>query len=164
MPPLERCRRCGAPTTFEPISGNGTIYTFIVQRQPAVVGYFDQVPYAVALVDIDEQPGVRLPGRVVDIDPDDVTIGMRVSARIVDLPGGNYRIPVFDRLVPQAASGSLVVIHRSASAGSMRCSPISSSMARNRASSFDGTIPKRSGFDAATATHVLHAARCTALK
>lgn len=48
-----------------------------MQRQPAVVGYFDQDPYAVALVDIDEQPGVRLPGRVVDIDPDDVTIGMR---------------------------------------------------------------------------------------
>jgi uncharacterized protein len=95
QPPLERCRRCGGPTAFEPISGNGTIYTFIVQRQPAVVGYFDQVPYAVALVDIDEQPGVRLPGRVVDIDPDDVTIGMRVRARIIDLPGGDFRIPVF---------------------------------------------------------------------
>jgi uncharacterized OB-fold protein len=95
QPPLERCRRCGGPTAFEPITGFGTVYTFIVQRQPAVVGYFDQVPYAVALVDLDEQPGLRLPGRVVDIDPDEVTIGMRVSARIVDLAGGNYRIPVF---------------------------------------------------------------------
>jgi uncharacterized protein len=95
QPPLERCRRCAAPTEFEPISGNGTVYTFIVQRQPAVVGYFDQVPYVVALVDLDEQPGVRLPGRLVDIDPDEVAIGMRVTAHIVDLPGGNFRIPVF---------------------------------------------------------------------
>ena len=35
--------------------------------------------------------GFACPGRVVDIDPDDVTIGMRVSARIIDLPGGNFR-------------------------------------------------------------------------
>jgi hypothetical protein len=39
QPPLERCRRCGGETAFEPISGHGTVYTFIVQRQPAVVGY-----------------------------------------------------------------------------------------------------------------------------
>ncbi len=40
----------------------------------------------------------------------------------------------------------------------MRCSLISSSIARNRASSLEATIPNRSGFDAATATHVVHAA------
>lgn len=95
QPPLERCRRCAGPTTFEPVGGEGTIFTFIVQRQPAVVGYFDQVPYAVALVELDEQLGLRLPGRVVDIDPDDVAIGMRVRARIDQLPGGDYRVPVW---------------------------------------------------------------------
>lgn len=95
QPPLERCRRCAAATHFEPVSGHGTIITFIVQRQPAVVGYFDQVPYAVALVDLDEQPGLRLPGRVVGIDPDDVAIDMRVAARIEPLPGGEFRVPVW---------------------------------------------------------------------
>lgn len=95
QPPLERCRRCGGETAFEPISGHGTVYTFIVQRQPAVVGYFDQVPYAVALVELDEQAGLRLPGRVVDVDPDAVEIGMRVRARIDDLPGGDHRVPVW---------------------------------------------------------------------
>ena len=68
------------------------MYTFIVQRQPAVVGYFDQVPYAVALVELDEQPGLRLTGRVVDIDVDDVRIGMRVAARIDELPGGDVSV------------------------------------------------------------------------
>jgi hypothetical protein len=95
QPPLERCRRCDGPTAFEPVAGSGTIYTFIVQRQPAVVGYFDQVPYTVALVDLDEQPGLRLPGRVVDVDPDDVRIGMRVKARIEPLPGGDFYVPVW---------------------------------------------------------------------
>jgi len=95
QPALERCRKCAGPTAFEAISGDGTIYTFIVQRQPAVVGYVDKVPYVVAIVDLDEQPGLRLQGRVVDVDPDDVAIGMRVTARIVDLPGGTFRIPVW---------------------------------------------------------------------
>lgn len=96
QPPLERCRRCGGPTAFEPISGKGTIYTFIVQRQPAVVGYFDKVPYSVALVDLDEQESLRLPGRVVGIEPDDVAIGMRVRARIEPLPGGGHHVVVFE--------------------------------------------------------------------
>jgi len=94
-PPLEHCRRCAAATAFEPVSGDGTVYTFIVQRQPAVVGYFDQVPYAVAVVELDEQPGLRLTGRVVDVDVDEVHIGLRVVARIDELPGGTYRVPVF---------------------------------------------------------------------
>ena len=96
QPPLERCRHCAGPTGFEPVSGSGTIYTFIVQRQPAVVGYFDRVPYAVAIVELDEQPGLRLTGRVVDIDVDDVAIGMRVQARIEPLPGGDFHVPVWE--------------------------------------------------------------------
>ena len=94
-PPLEHCRHCAAPTAFEPVTGNGTISTFIVQRQPAVVGYFDLVPYAVAIVELDEQPGLRLTGRVVDIDVDDVRIGMPVQARIEPLPGGDFHVPVW---------------------------------------------------------------------
>ncbi len=94
-PPLEHCRRCAAPTAFEPVTGTGTIYTFIVQRQPAVVGYFDQVPYAVAIVELDQQPGLRLTGRVVDVDIDEVRIGMRVAARIEPLRGGEFQVPVF---------------------------------------------------------------------
>lgn len=50
-------------------------------------------PYAVALVDLDEQPGLRLPGRMVAAD--DVQIGMRVQARIEDLRGGDFRVVVF---------------------------------------------------------------------
>jgi hypothetical protein len=97
QPPLERCRTCAGATSFQPVSGLGSVYSFIVQRQPAVVGYVgaDKVPYAVALVELDEQEGLRLPGRVVDIDVDDVTIGMRVRARLDDLPGGTYRVPVW---------------------------------------------------------------------
>ena len=96
QPPLERCRACAGPTAFVAVPGTGVISTFVIQRQAAVVGYFDKVPYAVALVDLDEQPGLRLPGRVVGIDVDDVTVGMRVKARIEKLAGGNFSVAVFE--------------------------------------------------------------------
>jgi len=95
QPPLERCRRCAGLTAFEDVAGTGTIYSFIVQRQPSVVGYLDAIPYVVALVELDEQAGLRLPARIVGIEPERVTVGMRVVVDLVALPGGDYVVPVF---------------------------------------------------------------------
>ncbi|WP_236794680.1 Zn-ribbon domain-containing OB-fold protein [Amycolatopsis sp. GM8] len=95
QPPLERCRACDGTTAFERVAGTGVIYTFIVQRQAAVAGYLDKTPYVVALVDLDEQTGLRLPGRVVGIAPEEVSCGMRVEARFTELAGGDFRVPVF---------------------------------------------------------------------
>ena len=60
-----------------------------------MVGFFGQIPYAVALVELDEKHGLRLPGRVVGIDVNDVAIGMRVRARIDDHPGGEHRVALW---------------------------------------------------------------------
>ena len=98
QPPLERCRRCEGATAFEPVAGTGTIYSYIVQRQPSVVGYLESIPYVVALVDIDGAPGVRLPARVIDIEPESIEVGMPVGVRFVGLAGGDYTVPVFGPL------------------------------------------------------------------
>lgn len=94
-PPLERCRACGGPTTFEPVSGQGTIFSFIVAHQPAVPGYLVDLPYVVAMVELDEQPGLRLVGKVPTSARDEIRIGQRVSVDLVELPGGPHRIPSF---------------------------------------------------------------------
>jgi uncharacterized OB-fold protein len=95
QPPLERCRTCAGDTAFERVDGTGVVYSYIVQRQPVVAGYLDKTPYVVALVELGEQPGLRLPARLVGIDPADVTCGMRVEAQFTDLPGGDFTVPVF---------------------------------------------------------------------
>jgi uncharacterized protein len=100
MPPLERCRLCAGPTAFTEIAGTGTLYSFIVQHHRSVPGYFDQLPYVVGLIEIDEQKSVRLPGRVVGVDHADIACGMRVRAEIVPLAGGEYQVPVFRPLPP----------------------------------------------------------------
>ena len=84
------CTHCGSDRlqTIE-ASGNGTVYSTSVIRQRAERGG----DYNVALIDLDEGP--RLMSRVEGIEPEDVTIGMRVKARIAivdDAP-----LLVFDR-------------------------------------------------------------------
>lgn len=95
QPPLERCRRCAGETTFEPVTGRGRLHSFIVVRHPSVPGYLDQLPYVVGLVELEEQDGLRLPGRVVGVEPDEVGVGQSVEAELVPLPGGDRRVAVF---------------------------------------------------------------------
>ncbi len=99
QPPLERCRECDAATSFIPISGTGTLRSFIVVRHPAVPGYLEELPYVVGLVDLDEQEGLRLPGRLLDVDLEKLSGGERVSAEIVPLPGGDFHVAAF-RILP----------------------------------------------------------------
>ena len=93
-PPLERCRRCGRPTSFEPVSGAGVVHSFIVMHRASVPG-LGAGPYVIALVDIDEAPGVRLSGRVAEAQPGELAVGDRVVARVVEVPGGLFHEPEF---------------------------------------------------------------------
>lgn len=69
------------------VSGYGTVYarTVIRPRPPAE-------PYNVVLVDLDEGP--RMMSRVDGVKPEDVSIGMRVKARIAQ--EGTLFLVVFD--------------------------------------------------------------------
>jgi hypothetical protein len=72
--PRVLCDRCGGTALYLEVSaGLGTVYssTAVTQR--------DAASYAVSLVDLDE--GFRMMASVVDIDAEDVQIGMRVAAR-----------------------------------------------------------------------------------
>jgi uncharacterized protein len=63
------------------VSGRGTVYSFTVNHQP-----WDGVgdAYVIGLVEIDEQPGLRLTTNIVDVDPDDVRIGLPVEVAFED--------------------------------------------------------------------------------
>jgi uncharacterized OB-fold protein len=93
-PPLERCRRCGGPTSFEPVSGAGAVHSFIVMHRASVPG-LGAVPHVIALVDLDDTPGVRLSGRIAGAGPGDVVVGARVTAHVMAVPGGPFYQPEF---------------------------------------------------------------------
>lgn len=71
----------------------------MVVRRPSVPGFME-VPYVVALVELPEQPGLRVLARLVDVDADAVEIGMPVSVEFEPLAGGDHHVPVF-RLTQQ---------------------------------------------------------------
>jgi uncharacterized OB-fold protein len=94
-PPLERCRACAGPVVVAPVSGAGTVFSFIVVRQGTVPGRLP--PYVVATVELAEQPGLHLIA-VVDADPARMRVGASVHARVVPLPGGEFCVPEFELL------------------------------------------------------------------
>jgi len=77
-PPGPFCPHCESRDVApEAVSGQGRVATYTINRRqwhPDMT-----VPYVLALVELDEDPAIRLPTNIVDVDPERVTIGMRVE-------------------------------------------------------------------------------------
>ena len=77
-PPSPICPECLCKRlTPTAVSGRATVATFTVNHQPWIPGY--DPPYVVAIIEIEEQPSVRLMTNIVGCAPDDVRIGMPVQ-------------------------------------------------------------------------------------
>ena len=93
-PPDVACARCGAAALDPaPMSGFGTVYSFTIVRQAFDPAFLAEVPYVVALVELDEQPGLLVLANVVDTDIDAVDIGLRVEVTFEDRDG--HVVPQF---------------------------------------------------------------------
>lgn len=90
---LQRCRSCGRWTwpprpicsgchgddlAWEEASGTGEVYSWVVTHQPYGADLAREVPYTVALVRLDEQDDILVPGRFVG--GGDLYQGLRVRA------------------------------------------------------------------------------------
>jgi uncharacterized protein len=93
--PIEFCRKCGGKQAYEVVSGEGEVYSFLIEHHRIAPGFDDLLPYVVALVSPKEAPDLRIVSRLVDVEPGQVRIGQRLMARFVDLPGGAFKLPVF---------------------------------------------------------------------
>ena len=80
-PPDAACHACRS-MDFRSLetNGEGTIYSYIVVHNPPAPALAEAVPYAVALVSLDEHPHVRILGNVLNCEPGEVAIGQRVRA------------------------------------------------------------------------------------
>jgi len=81
--PRPWCTGClHEPLRLHPVSGFGTVHAVTVVHRALSPAFTAQVPYAHALVDLDE--GLRVLSLVVGCPPDDVHQGMRVRAALGD--------------------------------------------------------------------------------
>lgn len=68
---------------WEESHGTGRIFSFTTVRQPADQRFAPDVPYTLALIELDE--GFRLFSNIVNIAPEDVRIGQRVQVEWDDV-------------------------------------------------------------------------------
>ena len=89
---IQRCPGCGARQFYPQIScreclseelewmeaeGQGTVYSYTIIHRAPNRPFEPDVPYTVALVDLEE--GCRMLTNVVDVSPEDVRVGMPVE-------------------------------------------------------------------------------------
>ena len=67
------------------IDGAGTLYTYTVARRPTGPPWTEKLPQLLAVVEWDVGP--RVSTELVDVDPDDIRIGMQVSPVFCDEAG-----------------------------------------------------------------------------
>jgi|SRR5579872_5527485 len=79
--PTESCPFC-ASTNFiwRSLSGNGHIYSWIVVYRSSDPAWQARTPYIPAIVEINEQEGVLIPGLLVGLEPSQVRDGLPVKA------------------------------------------------------------------------------------
>ena len=98
-PPGAVCPRCHSRAlTFTAVSGGATVMAATVNHQPWYPGWPET--YVVAIVELDEQPGLRFTSTVVGVPNDAIRIGARVTLDWIDRDGAP--LPVF-RIVGDAS-------------------------------------------------------------
>ena len=80
--PRAICPHCHSDNLkFDTVSGRGEVHTFTIARRPAGPAFADDVPYVVALIELEEGP--RMMSRVQTDDPESVRIGAKVEVTFV---------------------------------------------------------------------------------
>ena len=93
FPPRADCYKClSSDMEWFQVSGKGKLITFS-QLTYAPIGFTDDLPYAIALVDFGDY---KVFGRIGNVPLDEVKIGMELTARVNNLPNGQINY-VFDR-------------------------------------------------------------------
>jgi len=84
-PPMPVCYNCQS-LNFEwaKVSGKGKVWNRIIAHHPVHPALRDREPYNVVLVDLDDAPGVRMVGNLIDCPNEEVKVGMPVKVCFED--------------------------------------------------------------------------------
>jgi hypothetical protein len=96
-PPDVACPRCHHPDpayTFDPVTGGGTVCSWVVLRQSFLPGFDDQLPLVLVDVALNVQPDVRLIGRLLDGPDAALALGDPVDVAFDDVAPG-IAVPAF---------------------------------------------------------------------
>lgn len=82
-----RCDMCRSPDSeWITASGKATIVSFAVMHQRYHPGFYDELPYPLAVVELEEGP--RLITSLVDVEGVELKVGLALKAVYADVGGG----------------------------------------------------------------------------
>lgn len=82
--PREQCPACfSTDLEWAPVTGGGRVFAFTIVNQPAHAAFEPDVPYAYAIVQLDE--GLRIPTNIVGCPLDEIQVDMPVSVAFEDV-------------------------------------------------------------------------------
>jgi uncharacterized protein len=102
LPPDVVCPHCGTTDPafeFTPVSGRGTVRSWTVCRQAFLPGFDDDLPFVLVDVEIAEEPGLRLIGRLLDGIEAPLAPGDAVKVAFEDVAPG-VAVPAFELASP----------------------------------------------------------------
>ena len=93
-PPAPLCPDCHSrELTPEAVSGRATLHTYTINHHPWIPGF--DPPYAVAIVELPEQEGLRLTTNIVNCELDAIEIGMSLRVTFESIDDGIF-LPLFE--------------------------------------------------------------------
>jgi len=93
MPPRPTCPACRSlGSEWEQMSGRGRVWSVAIPHPPLLPAYAEQAPYNVVVIELEDDPSIRLVGNVVSapdarldsIDPHTIAIGDEVEVVFAD--------------------------------------------------------------------------------
>ncbi|MFG3285349.1 Zn-ribbon domain-containing OB-fold protein [Streptomyces sp. NPDC048111] len=96
FPPRPCCPHCQSfDSTWRPVSGRGRIWSYVLPHPPLLPDYAAMAPYNAVVVELAEDPLIRLVGNVVaepgapldSVDPARLKIGARVQVAFTEIDG-----------------------------------------------------------------------------
>lgn len=93
-PPRPVCPKCRSfEKEWAPSTGKGAVYSWVTYQESPHPGF--KTPYSVVLLEMEE--GVRLVSNMVDIKPEEISIGMPVEVVFEDIAEG-LTLPKFRKV------------------------------------------------------------------
>ena len=101
-PPAPVCPQClGRDLGVTAVSGRGRVVTYTVNHQPWIPGF--DPPYFIAIVELEEQAGLRLTTNIVNCEESTLRIDLPVKVLFEDAGEGVF-VPLFEPASGREAS------------------------------------------------------------
>ncbi|CAB1370818.1 Zn-ribbon domain-containing OB-fold protein [Denitratisoma oestradiolicum] len=67
-PPRVHCPRCHGALAWNEVAGTGRVWSYVTVHPPLLPAYQPYAPYQMVLVELDDHPGLRLVGNLLQED------------------------------------------------------------------------------------------------